>query len=161
MTIPACTSSYSFSSNNSWRHHNALLLQSGDYHGRKWKGGEHKAYVSIAMNVSQLGIEAENLSWRCDGYQDQQVSEDNQDGDVVVAQEPRIWTWNHIARIHRMVCPKNYANGIKNGTSWSSNVNWRTVVPIERFILWVAKAERLKCQGCFDKVLVDLQGTEL
>lgn len=42
------------------------------------------------MNVSQLGIEAENLSWRCDGYQDQHVSEDNQDGDVVVAQEPRI-----------------------------------------------------------------------
>lgn len=54
------------------------------------------------MNVSQLGMEAENLSWRCDhGYQDQQVSEDNQDGDVVVAQEPRT----------------NYANGIKNGTS--------------------------------------------
>lgn len=64
----------------------------------------------VTITFSQLGMEAENLRWRCDhGYQDQHVSEDNQDGDVVVAQEPR----------------KNYANGIKNGTSRSSNVNWQ------------------------------------
>lgn len=33
-------------------------------------------------------------------------------------------------------------------------------VQTETFIVWVANGEHLKCQYCFDKVKVNLQGTE-
>ncbi|KAG7987413.1 hypothetical protein I3843_03G132800 [Carya illinoinensis] len=109
----------------------------------------------------------------CEDATDQTTLEDEHEGDVAKVQEPEItlhaltgWT---VPRTMRMTATIGSLKVVVLIDSGSTNnfISDRLastlrlpVVPMETFIVRVANGERLKCQGHYDKVWVELQGTE-
>ncbi|XP_041009414.1 uncharacterized protein LOC121253468 [Juglans microcarpa x Juglans regia] len=113
----------------------------------------------------------------CEDITDQHTVEFDQGGDMGEVQElelePEItlhaltgWTVPRTMRITATMASHEVMVLIDSGSTHNfisdrlASSLCLPVVPTEPFIVRVANGERLKCQGRFDKVLVNLQGTE-
>ncbi|RVW63197.1 Retrovirus-related Pol polyprotein from transposon 17.6 [Vitis vinifera] len=90
----------------------------------------------------------------CGDGTDQQTWEDDHGGEAAEVQEhePKLEITLHA--LTGWTAPKTMRVTAKMGPMKLP------VIPTETFPVWVANGERLKCQGRYDKVRVELQGTE-
>lgn len=113
----------------------------------------------------------------CEDITDQHTVEIDQGGDTGEVQEPELepeitlhaltgWTAPRTMRIIATMGSREVMVLIDSGSTHNfisdrlANSVRLPVVPTEPFIVRVANGEQLTCQGRFDEVLVNLQGTE-
>ena len=113
----------------------------------------------------------------CGDGTDQQTWEDDHGGEAAEVQEhePKLeitlhaltgWTAPKTMRVTAKMGPHEVMVLIDSGSTHNfisnrlANKLRLPVIPTETFPVWVANGERLKCQGRYDKVRVELQGTE-
>ncbi|KAA8519438.1 hypothetical protein F0562_013687 [Nyssa sinensis] len=124
-----------------------------------------------------LLLEGHTGNLKCEEITDQHMLEDDHGGDAAEAQEPEFepeitlhaltgWTAPRTMRMTATMGSLEVVVLIDSGSTHNfisdclASMLRLPVVPTEIFNVRVANGERLKCQGRFDKVMVNLQGIE-